>query len=593
MHRRLARFAIRGCLFVLVASTLGSSGVVAASPDGRPDPSHATERPVQKIAAGSSPTVTAISGGWGHTCALLADNTVRCWGDNFDGQLGDGTTTDRPIPVRVSGISTATAISAGGDHTCALLADHTVRCWGDNFDGQLGDGTTLDRHTPVTVSGISTAVGIAASDGWGHTCALLAEGTVRCWGNNTIGQLGDHTWSSKNVPVAVVEIAVHHPSVGLLEGVASIAVGGNLTCAVLTTRGVACWGNNGYGQLGGLGHDTWTSSNTPVTVGGINTATGAAAGLDHACAVLADASVRCWGGNTTGQLGDGTSDPDRHQASVAVSGIGTATAIAARSRHTCARLEDGTVRCWGSNGSGELGDGTTTQRSAPVAVTGIGTASKISTGSSHSCALLTDGTVRCWGRNDSGQLGDASTTERHTPVAVVFPPSTPFTDIAGSPFKPDIEWVYTAGITYRLHRHRLLPRGLRHQRADGELPRASPQAHRHRPRRLHRRRDQSPRAQHQPRRQGRHRHRLCPGQVLSDRPRVPGADGLVPRPCPQARRHRPRRLHRRRAAASTSPTSTSSPRQGVATGCGNGKYCPTANVTRGQMAAFLHRAFGP
>ena len=275
-----------------------------------------------------------------------------------------------------------------------------------------------------------------------------------------------------------------------------------------------------------------------------------------------------------------------------VSGIGTATAIAARSRHTCARLEDGTVRCWGSNGSGELGDGTTTQRSAPVAVTGIGTASKISTGSSHSCALLTDGTVRCWGRNDSGQLGDASTTERHTPVAVVFPPSTPFTDIAGSPFKSDIEWVYTAGITSGCTATTYCPEGYvtREQMASFlaralKLTGTAPDAF-----------TDDETSPHEPNinlvakagiATGCAATKYCPAALVS---REQMASFLaralkLAGSAPDAFTDDEQSIHE--------PNINLVAREGVATGCGTSKYCPTANVTRGQMAAFLHRAFGP
>ena len=577
MIRRVTRLLVWSSAILLVTSNAISPSTVSAA---------------ARIVARDAPIVTAISAGWGHTCALLADHTVRCWGDNSDGQLGDGTTTDQLVPANVVGIKTATAISAGGDHTCALLADHTIRCWGDNSDGQLGDGTTVDRHTPVAVSGISTAVGVAASDGWGHTCAPLVEGTVRCWGNNTIGQLGDHTWVSKHAPVDVVETAVHHPSAGLLGGVASIAVGGNITCGLLKTGGLACWGNSSNGQLGGLGHDTWTSSNTPVAVGGIRTAIAVATGLDHACAVLADAYVRCWGANANGQLGQGTSDPDRNQSPLAVPGISTATAIAARGRHTCVRLDDGGVRCWGGNGSGELGDGTTTQRSTPVAVAGIDTASAISTGSSHTCALLTDGTVRCWGRNDSGQLGDGSTIDRHAPVAVVIPPATPFTDIAGSPFKPDIEWVYTEGITTGCTATAYCPDGYvtREQMASFlaralKLSGTAPDAFTDDESSIHE-----------------------PNINLVAKAGI--ATGCAPgKYCPTglvSREQMASFLASALKLAGSAPdaftddeTSIHEPninlvaKAGVATGCGDGKYCPTANVTRGQMAAFLHRAFGP
>jgi alpha-tubulin suppressor-like RCC1 family protein len=184
---------------------------------------------------------TAIAAGEFHTCALLDDGTARCWGDNFFGQLGDGTTTiSRTTPVTVSGLSNVTAIAAGWGHTCAVLNDGTARCWGDNFFGQLGDGTTtISRTTPVTVSGLSNVTAIAA--GLYHTCALLTDKTVRCWGSNRYGQLGDGT---RGVSRTTLE------AVSGLSNVTAIAAGGSHTCAQLGNETARCWGFNEYGQLG-------------------------------------------------------------------------------------------------------------------------------------------------------------------------------------------------------------------------------------------------------------------------------------------------------------------------------------------------------
>jgi alpha-tubulin suppressor-like RCC1 family protein len=156
---------------------------------------------VSASSGGPLNNVMAVAAGEEHTCALLSDGTVRCWGRNYYGQLGDGTTTDRSTPATVSGLSGATAVAAGYSHTCALLGDGTVRCWGANYSGQLGDGTTTSRHTPVTVSLPLSATAVAA--GGNHTCALLGDGTVRCWGSNFFGQLGDGTTDNSRTPVTV------------------------------------------------------------------------------------------------------------------------------------------------------------------------------------------------------------------------------------------------------------------------------------------------------------------------------------------------------------------------------------------------------
>ena len=303
--------------------------------------------------SGGTGNVTQIAAAIYHTCALLTDGTVRCWGDNSHGALGDGTTTGRLTPIQVTGITNATQIIAGTDHTCALLTDGTVRCWGDNWNGELGDGTTTERLTPIQVTGITNATQITA--GSGHTCARLTDGTVRCWGYNSHGALGDGTTTGRLTPAQVTGIT----------NATQIIAGTDHTCALLTDGTVRCWGNNWYGALG---DGTVTDRLTPVQVTGITHATQITAGGFDTCALLSDGTIRCWGPNSHGALGDGTTT-DR-LTPVQVTGITNATQITAGGGHTCARLTDGTVRCWGYNSFGALGDGTTTDRLTPVQVTG-------------------------------------------------------------------------------------------------------------------------------------------------------------------------------------------------------------------------------
>jgi alpha-tubulin suppressor-like RCC1 family protein len=357
--------------------------------------------------------VVAITAGPDYTCALLATGVVRCWGQNFFGELGDGTTTNRTTPVPVFGVSNVVAITAGGssgqlvfgDHTCALLASGSVSCWGANTDGQLGDGTTTNRPTPVAVFGIRDAVGIAAGEI--HTCAVLADGSVSCWGDNSAGELGDGTTTSRSIPVNVS---------GLSDGVA-ITASPDHTCSLLADQTAQCWGANASGQLG---NGTTSNSPSPVSVLGLGSAVGIAAGTDYTCAVLADESARCWGFNQSEELGNGTTSPSATPTAVGGGGGSVSpVAVTAGLSHTCALRANGAVSCWGFNPSGQLGDATTSNSSVPTLVSRLADVAEVAAGGSDTCAVGAGGVVSCWGDNGDGQLGDGTTTSRSLPGAVL------------------------------------------------------------------------------------------------------------------------------------------------------------------------------
>jgi alpha-tubulin suppressor-like RCC1 family protein len=340
-------------------------------------------------------------GGW-HTCIILDNGSVKCWGRNDYGQLGDGTTTDKYTPVVVNGLSNVVAIATSTYHSCALLSDGTVKCWGRNDRGELGDGViSLYESTPVVVNRLSNVVAI--STGGYHTCALLSDGTVKCWGANDRGQLGDGTLEDKSTPVTVK---------GLSNAIA-IASGDLHTCALLGDGTVKCWGGNYFGQLG---DGTNVSKSTPITVNGLTNAVAISAGGYHTCALLSDGTVKCWGRNDRGELGDGKV-VSYESTPVTVIGLSNVIEISTGVAHTCALLNDGTVKCWGNNADGQLGDGTTTPSSVPVTVNGLSNVIMITTGGWHTCALFNDGTIKCWGDNYFGQLGDG--TQNDSPIPVI------------------------------------------------------------------------------------------------------------------------------------------------------------------------------
>ncbi len=358
---------------------------------------------------GLSSGVSAIAAGWYHTCALTTSGAVKCWGSNGSGQLGDGSMASSQTPVDVVGLSSgAAAIVAGGSHTCAVTTGGGAKCWGDNSYGQLGNGSTASSHTPVDVVGLSSGVSAIAA-GLYHTCALTTSGGIKCWGSNGSGQLGDGSTASSQTPVDVV---------GLSSGVAAITAYYSHTCALTIGGGVKCWGQNLYGQLG---DGSTASSQTPVDVVGLSSGVAAiTAGDYHTCALTTGGGVKCWGSNGSGQLGDGSTASS--QTPVDVMGLSSGVAaITAGDSHTCALTTGGGVKCWGDNLHGQLGDGTPGHHSStPVDVMGLSSGvAAITAGDSHTCALTTGGGAKCWGRNSSGALGDGSTASSQTPVDVV------------------------------------------------------------------------------------------------------------------------------------------------------------------------------
>lgn len=353
---------------------------------------------------------TYLSVGGLHACAVTEKGGLKCWGANFKGQLGSGRLTDRVLPVDVKGLTAdVAAVAAGWYHTCALTKAGGVKCWGWNRYGEVGDGTTEQRLEPVDVLGLSGGV-IALTAGFEHTCALTKQGGVKCWGDDQYGQLG--TGNSANA-LRPADVA------GLQSGVAAISAKGDHTCALTAGGQVMCWGYNGSGELG-VG--SRQSANRPTGVyllpGGV---VGIAAGENHTCALENGGGVKCWGNNQEFQLG-AKKDSDAASASWvqmenAPEGI---VKLSAGGKTTCALTAAGGVFCWGSNERGLLGTGTKEKSAmSPAAVSGLASGVRaISIGRFSACALKEDGIIKCWGGNFSGQLGNGTFVDRYTPSDV-------------------------------------------------------------------------------------------------------------------------------------------------------------------------------
>lgn len=351
--------------------------------------------------AGSWTVVAAVAGGE-HACVLTAAGSVRCWGANYEGQVGDGTRRARKIPVDVAALDHGVvALAAHGNHTCAVTESGGVRCWGANGEGQVGDGTTSTRTAPVDVVGLGTGVS-AIGLGPFHSCAVTDTGGVRCWGRNGAGQLGDGTTRQRETPVDVV---------GLSEPVRAVTAGINHTCVLTDAGGVQCWGRNSSGQLG---DGTTRERLRPTDVIGLADGVVAiGAGWNSSYALTEDGSLLSWGANDYGQLGDGTRTDRREP--VRVVELPPATALAAGWEHACA-LTDGTVRCWGANYSGSLGDGTDQHRLTPVTTLGLWEGVTAIAAGGRSCAITRLGALRCWGGDSL--LGDGTRYGRPVPVSV-------------------------------------------------------------------------------------------------------------------------------------------------------------------------------
>jgi alpha-tubulin suppressor-like RCC1 family protein len=356
-------------------------------------------------------------GGGAHACALLVSGAVSCWGENGFGQLGTGDTTALPSPspplVFPDGFVTAKLV-LGNDHTCAVAVDRRVECWGSDQLGQLGPTAVGDVHAPGMDLRLRGRAVVALAAGADHTCALLDGGALKCWGRNDAGQLG--LGDLVNRGDGAGEMGDNLPEVSLGGPTIAVAAGAAHTCAVTGDGAVRCWGAGDAGQLG-LGTETGALAPPATAIALPAAAIAVAAGADFSCALLGDGQVACWGAGARGQLGSGDLGGRAAPAS-AVSLTAKATLLAAGTHHACALLANDRLTCWGANDSGQLGLGDTADHPLPALVdAGTARVRAVAAGGDATCVMLDGGAVKCWGANDRGQLGLGDAVTRAAPEA--------------------------------------------------------------------------------------------------------------------------------------------------------------------------------
>ena len=368
----------------------------------------------------------SVSAGLLHTCGVTVTNHMYCWGWNRDGEVGDGSTVDRVYALPVSDVLTFSTIGAGGGHSCAATPAGVPYCWGLNLTGQLGDGSTTSRSMPVGVAGALSLFRVAT--GGTFTCGLgTADSAAYCWGWGPYGQLGSPptetcVTSTSNEPCSRTPLAVS----GGLRFI-SVSAGARHTCAVAADSTAYCWGGNDAGQLG---NGSGSNAERPVAVMGSIKFAAVTVGFSHSCGWTGTGDAYCWGDNTWGQIGD----PSRASSPVPVPVTGGLIflSMSAGAQHTCGIGTGNTAWCWGQNVSSQLGaessDICVTQTTSgpcslrPLTVTTNQVFASISGGGQHSCAVTTGGRAYCWGNNGNGQLGTGNKSGTNVPVPVANQP---------------------------------------------------------------------------------------------------------------------------------------------------------------------------
>ena len=368
--------------------------------------------PINSEAMQNNNDFISISAGENHTCGLTSNGQVFCWGDNSVGQLGNGSTESSSSPVAVSGNLRFDSVNVGWDHTCGVTSAGDAYCWGRGRYGRLGNGSAENQLEPVAVTGDLTFVSV--NPGLLHTCGITTEADAYCWGRGADGRLGNDSIESSLVPVKVE---------GNLKW-GSINAASATTCGISTEGDAYCWGSGDFGNLLGQGEDDRARKLMPGKVAGgfkFDPST-ISVGTDHACALKPNGEAVCWGRGRYGKLGIGTTGElgviENLRVPREVKGGITFSKVTTGVFQTCGIDTDGEAYCWGRNSAGQLGDGTTAMRTEPAAVSGNLTFKYITVGSRHACGITTNDEVYCWGEGARGKLGTRSTENRSTPTRV-------------------------------------------------------------------------------------------------------------------------------------------------------------------------------
>jgi len=338
-------------------------------------------------------SIITLAAGSEHTCVIKSDHSLWCWGNNSEGEIGDGTKEMRTSPVRVGEDNDWTKIALGLQYSCATKLDHSLWCWGDNSETQLGDATLDEIFVPTQIDLGHDVESLNLASQTQTTCEIDTLNTLYCWGQNFWGQAGSDTYDTPVAPAQVGE-----------EGEwSSVTVGALHGCAIKLNGTLWCWGANYLGQLG---NGTYVGTIAPLAIGELENWQFTSVGSSESCVINDEGDLWCWGFNASGQLGDGTEDLQGTPVAIAEEESWSSVSIGGGA-FTCAIHTDKSLWCWGDNASGQLGDGSLDNKNTPYQIDAGNDWAIIQTGDSHACALKTSGDLYCWGKGASGQLGVA------------------------------------------------------------------------------------------------------------------------------------------------------------------------------------------